>query len=49
MSLALGFVAGLTRTWAKVYSLGLPEALREGRRAEIDSDIWEPHLTRYTR
>jgi hypothetical protein len=41
MSLAMDFVASLTRTWTGIYSLGLPKVTREARRAEIDSDLWE--------
>jgi hypothetical protein len=41
MSRIIGFIATLTRTWTWIYSLGLPEATRDGRRAEIDSDLWE--------
>ena len=32
---------GLTRTWVRLYTKGLPPEQREARRAEIDSDLWE--------
>ena len=35
--IALVFV----RTWTRVYTRGLPAALRERRIAEIESDLWE--------
>lgn len=31
----------ITRWWTRVYTLGLPADLRESRRAEIESDLWE--------
>jgi hypothetical protein len=31
----------LTRGWVVLYTLGLPADLRDGRRSEIDSDLWE--------
>jgi hypothetical protein len=31
----------ITRWWTRVYTLGLPAGLREARRAEIESDLWE--------
>jgi hypothetical protein len=31
----------LTRWWTRAYTLGLPADLREARRAEIESDLWE--------
>lgn len=31
----------LARAWVRLYTIGLPSALRETRRAEIDSDLWE--------
>jgi hypothetical protein len=30
-----------TRWWTRAYTLGLPPELREARRAEIESDLWE--------
>lgn len=32
-----------TRRWVALYTRRLPEQLREERRAEIDSDLWEHH------
>jgi len=31
----------MTRWWTRVYTFGLPAELRETRRAEIESDLWE--------
>jgi hypothetical protein len=31
----------LVRTWTHVYTWRLPDAIRESRRAEIESDLWE--------
>jgi len=33
--------SGLTRTWTRTYTRGLPLDVREARCAEIDSDLWE--------
>lgn len=33
--------AALARAWVRLYTIGLPSALRETRRTEIDSDLWE--------
>jgi hypothetical protein len=38
---APAFAASLTRAWVHLYTRGLPEAVRTGRRAEIESDLWE--------
>jgi hypothetical protein len=32
---------GLVRLWTRVYSWGLPEGIRNARRAELESDLWE--------
>jgi len=32
---------GLTRWWTRVYTAGLPVDLRDTRRAEVESDLWE--------
>ena len=32
---------GVTRWWTRLYTAGLPGDLREARRAEIESDLWE--------
>ena len=34
-------VASVVRLWTWVYTLGLPPALRDARRAEIESDLWD--------
>ena len=33
--------AGVTRWWTRCYTAGLPLDLREARRAEVESDLWE--------
>ena len=33
--------AGLTRWWTRLYTAGLPMDLRDSRRAEVESDLWE--------
>ena len=33
--------AGVARWWTRVYTAGLPLDLREARRAEVESDLWE--------
>ncbi len=40
-SFIVRFVTGLTRAWVRLYTSGLPPKLREERRSEIDSDLWE--------
>jgi hypothetical protein len=37
MTLAIG----LTRWWVRLYTKGLPPEMRDARRAEIESDLWE--------
>jgi TonB family protein len=32
---------GLVRAWTRLYTWRLPPALRDGRREEIESDLWE--------
>jgi hypothetical protein len=32
---------GLTRSWIRCYTLGLPREMRAARREEIESDLWE--------
>ena len=34
-------VLALIRSWVRLYTRGVPAELRETRRAEIDSDLWE--------
>jgi len=41
MNAAMALAVGMTRSWVAVYTSGLPRELRDGRRAEIDSDLWE--------
>ncbi len=38
---AVRLACGLVRGWTRVYTAGLPRPLREARRAEIESDLWE--------
>lgn len=38
---ALRIVIAVARTWTRLYTLGLPEEVRDRRRAEIESDLWE--------
>jgi len=45
MNAAVALAVGMTRTWVALYTLGLPRELRNGRRAEIDSDLWEHQRT----
>ena len=33
--------ASLVRSWTWLYTCGLPTAVRDARRAEIESDLWE--------
>ena len=33
--------AGVARWWTRIYTAGLPNDLREARRAEVESDLWE--------
>jgi hypothetical protein len=37
----LGVAIAIVRAWTRVYTWRLPRALRESRRAEIESDLWE--------
>lgn len=41
MRAALLLAADFASAWAAIYTLGLPEELRQARRSEIDSDLWE--------
>ena len=45
MSAALALAVGMTRSWVTLYTSGLPRELRDARRAEIDSDLWEHQRT----
>ena len=41
MSVALPAAVTAVRAWTRFYTWGLPPELRESRREEIDSDLWE--------
>jgi uncharacterized protein (TIGR03435 family) len=41
MSLWLRAAIACVRAWTRLYTSGLPPAVRNRRRAEIDSDLWE--------
>ena len=43
MTLWLRFVTGAVRAWTRLYTWRVAPSLREARRAEIESDLWE-HL-----
>jgi hypothetical protein len=34
-------VGGLVEAWTAIYTIGLPSDMKEGRRAEIRSDLWD--------
>jgi hypothetical protein len=38
---ALALSVGVARSWVALYTFRLPLEIREGRRGEIDSDLWE--------
>jgi hypothetical protein len=37
----LRFAVALVRLWTRVFTIGMPATVREWRRAEIQSDLWE--------
>src|SRR6187549_123012 len=37
----LAWAFALARLWTWIYTSGMPAALRDARRAEIESDLWE--------
>ena len=41
MSGTVALAIGVTRAWVRLYTSGLQPLVRESRRAEIDSDLWE--------
>ena len=41
MSTALALTVGMARSWVALYTVRLPNEIREARRSEIDSDLWE--------
>ena len=38
---SVGIVPSLARNWSRAYTFGLPSEIRQARRAEIESDLWE--------
>jgi hypothetical protein len=40
-SLPLRVVSAAVRAWTRVYTCGVDAAVRDARRAEIESDVWE--------
>ncbi len=38
------FVFALARAWVRLYTAGIPADERVGRRAEVESDLWEQQL-----
>lgn len=43
MTRALAAAIWIARAWTRLYTSGLDPALRDARRAEIESDLWESH------
>ncbi len=43
MSPPLAAALAVVRGWTRAYTAGLPPTLRDARRAEIESDLWEFH------
>jgi hypothetical protein len=43
MTPGLSFAFSLVRAWTALYTWRLPEPVREARRAEIESELWEFH------
>jgi hypothetical protein len=41
MNAVVDLVVRITRLWTSIYTLGLVHQSRQGRRAEIDSDLWD--------
>ena len=41
MMRSMSMAAGLTRSWIRCYTLGLPSDARVARQDEIESDLWE--------
>jgi TonB family protein len=41
MTRVTALVVACVRCWTRIYTWGLPAALREARREEIESDLWE--------
>jgi hypothetical protein len=40
-SILVRISAAAVRTWSSIYTWGMPRSVREARRAEIESDLWE--------
>ena len=40
-TLVLAFATGITQHWVRLYTAGLEPGLRDERRAEVASDVWE--------
>lgn len=43
MTRAISVAIGAVRAWTRLYTSHLDPALRNARRAEIESDLWESH------
>jgi hypothetical protein len=43
MTRGLEAAIAIARAWTRLYTSGLDQLLRDARRAEIDSDLWESH------
>jgi len=43
MSITLASAILIVRAWTRLYTSGMAPAIRDARRAEIDSDLWEFH------
>jgi hypothetical protein len=43
MSPALAFALALVRAWTRLYTARMEPMMRDARRAEIESDLWELH------
>jgi hypothetical protein len=50
VNVLLAIAIALVRGWTRLYTSGLPAALRTNRRAEIACDLWEhQHLAKLER
>ncbi|HEX3702096.1 MAG TPA: hypothetical protein VHU82_02120 [Vicinamibacterales bacterium] len=43
MTRTLEAAIAIARVWTRLYTSGLDQSLRDARRAEIESDLWESH------
>ena len=41
MPLLLRLAVAAVRAWTRAYTFGLPPSVRDARRAEVESDLWE--------